>query len=103
MGRKKFKLPRFEGDQGAFCSHLLNKDDWVTLVLTLFILLEQKSDIPDEGILKSLAESENPYVRQMASRVMNAPHDDSDKMEDGMETEITIPDKILRLKGIKHI
>ena len=42
VGRKKFKLPRFEGDQGAFCSHLLSKDDWVTLVLTLFILLEQK-------------------------------------------------------------
>ena len=100
VGRKKFKLPRFEGDQGAFCSHLLNKDDWVTLVLTLFLLLEQKNVIPDEGILKNLAESENPHVRQLASRVMNAPHDDSDKMEDGMETEITIPDKILRLKGI---
>ena len=27
-------------------------------------------------------------------------HDGSNKMEEGMETEITIPDKILRLKGI---
>jgi hypothetical protein len=100
VGRKKFKLPDFDGDQSAFCAHLLDKRDWVTLVLTLFFLLDQKRDILDEGILKDLAESENPYVRQMASRVLDARHGDSDKMEDGMETEITIPDKILRVKGI---
>jgi hypothetical protein len=100
VGRKKFKLPRFEGDQRAFCSHLLQKDDWVILVLTLFLLLDRKNDILDEGILKHLAESENSYVRQMALKVMNVRNDDSDNMEEGMETEITIPDKILRLKGI---
>ena len=100
VGRKKFKLPRFEGDERAFCSHLLHKDDWVTLVLTLFLLLDRKDDLLDEGILNHLAESKNPYVRQMAKMIMDARHDDSDKMEDGMETEITIPDKILRLKGI---
>jgi HEAT repeat protein len=100
VGRKKFKLPRFEGDQAAFSSHLLHKDDWVLRVLTLFLLLESKNDILDKGILKNLAESENPYVCQMAKRIIDGRHDDSDKMEDGMETEITIPDKILRLKGI---
>ena len=36
----------------------------------------------------------------MASWVMGARACDSDKMEDGMETEITIPDKILRVKNI---
>ncbi len=100
VGRKKFKLPRFEGDERAFCSHLLHNDDWVTLVLTLFLLLDRKDDLLDEGILNHLAESKNPYVCQMAKMIMDARHDDSDKMEDGMETEITIPDKILRLKGI---
>ena len=100
VGRKKFKLPDFDDDQSAFCAHLLKKTDWVTRVLTLFFLLDQKSDILDEGILKDLAESENPYVRQMVSRVLDSRHGDSDKMEDGMETEITIPDKILRVKGI---
>lgn len=100
VGRKKFKLPDFDGDPSAFYAHILKKTDWVTVVLTLFFLLDQKSHIPDEGILKDLAESETPYVRQMVSRVLDARHGDSDKMEDGMETEITIPDKILRMKGI---
>ena len=100
VGRKKFKLPDFGGDQSAFCAHLLEERDWVTLVLTLFFLLDQKSDILDEGILKNLAESENPYVRQMVSRVLDARHGDSGKMEDDMESEISIPDKILRVKGI---
>ena len=50
--------------------------------------------------MKHLAESENSYVRQMALKVTNVRKDASDNMEEGMETEITIPDKILRLKGI---
>ena len=100
VGRKKFKLSDFDGDQSAFCAHLLDKQDWVTVVLTLFFLLDQEGDILDKGILKGLAESDNPYIRQMASKVRGARHGDSDKMEDGMETEITIPDKILRVKGI---
>ncbi len=99
-GRKKFKLSNFDGDQSAFCAHLLDKHDWVTVVLTLFFLLDQESDILDKGILKGLAESENPYIRQMVTRVRDARHGDSEEMEDGMETEITIPDKILRVKGI---
>ncbi len=100
VGRKKFKLPDFGGDQSALCSHLLEKEDWVTLVLTLFFLLGEKNALSVEGALTHLAESENPHVVQMVSRVMNARKDVSDKVEDGMETEITIPDKILRLKGI---
>ena len=100
VGRKKFKLSDFDGDQSAFCAHLLDKQDWVTVVLTLFFLLDQEGEILDKGILKGLAESDNPYIRQMASKVRGARHGDSDKMEDGMETEITIPDKILRVKGI---
>ena len=100
VGRKKFKLPNFGGDQSALCSHLLGKRDWVTVVLTLFLLANQENDISDKGIVKDLTESENSYVRQMASRVMDARHGDSEKVEDSMETEITIPDKILRVKGI---
>ena len=100
VGRKKFKLRDFGGDQRAICSELLNKRDWVSVILTLFLAANQKDDILDKGIVKDLAESENSYVRQMASWVMGARHGDSDKMEDGMETEITIPDKILRVKNI---
>jgi HEAT repeat protein len=100
VGRKKFKLTDLGDDPGTICSHLLGKRDWVTVVLALFLTANQKIDIPDKGIVKDLAESENAYVRQMASWVLDAPHGDSEKMEDSMEAEITIPDKILRVKGI---
>ena len=100
VGRKKFKLADLGDDHGEICSHLLGKRDWVTVVLTLFLVGNQKIEISDKGIVKDLAESENAHVRQMASWVMNARDGDSEKMEDGMEAEITIPDKILRVKRI---
>jgi len=100
VGRKKFKLVDLGDDPGAICSHLLGKQDWVTVVLALFLTANQKIDISDKGIVKDLAESENLDVRQMALWAMDALHGDSGKMEDSMEAEITIPDKILRVKGI---
>ncbi len=102
VGRKKFKLPNLGGDQNAFCARLLDKDDWVTRVLTLFLLLEDKNELADEDTLKHLTESENPHVVQMATKVIKAREGGLNHMEDGngMEAEITIPDKILRLKGI---
>ncbi|MFH1084075.1 MAG: Npt1/Npt2 family nucleotide transporter [Pseudomonadota bacterium] len=99
-GRRNFKLPDFTSDKGAVCSHLLDKQDWVTVVLALFLISKQGGDGVDKGRIRELRESENIYIRQMAIRAMDMEHHDAGKMEDTMETEISIPDKILRLKGI---
>ena len=100
VGMKNFKLPDFGSDKGAVCPHLLGEQDWVTVVLTLFLISKQGGDGIDMGKVQAFTESENTFIRQMALCAMDIGHHDPGKMEDNMETEISIPDKILRLKGI---
>ncbi|NQU13769.1 MAG: cyclic nucleotide-binding domain-containing protein [Desulfobacteraceae bacterium] len=101
FGRKNFQLPDFDSDKSALCSHFLSKKDWVTVVLTLYLLAKQGLDGVNKGIVKEHIESDNPYIRQMARRVMEMQSGDSAQTEEDMETEMSIPDKILRLKGIE--
>ena len=100
VGIKNFKLPDFGSDKDTICPHLLTKPDWVTVVLTLFLISKQGCDGIDMGKVQAFTESENTFIRQMALCAMDIGHHDPSKMEDNMETEISIPDKILRLKGI---
>ena len=101
VGIKNFKLPDFGSDKGTICPHLLTKPDWVTVVLTLFLISKHGSEGIDMGKVQAFTESENTFIRQMALCAMDMEHHDTGKMEDNnMETEISIPDKILRLKGI---
>lgn len=99
-GMKNFKLPDFGSDKGAIFPHLLGEQDWVTVVLTLFLISKQGGDGIDMGKVRAFTESENTFIRQMALCAMDIGHHDPGKMEDNMKTEISIPDKILRLKGI---
>ncbi|HEJ83221.1 MAG TPA: cyclic nucleotide-binding domain-containing protein [Desulfobacteraceae bacterium] len=99
-GRKHFKLPDFGTDQAAVVAHLLKEQDWVTVVLTLYLVSEQGRDGVDRETLRSLAGSENRHIRQMAQRAMDKEDQDPVKLEEMMETETSIPEKILRLKSI---
>jgi len=99
-GMKNFKLPDFGADKGVICSHLLGKPDWVTVVLTLNLISNQGTDGVDIETIRKFTASENGYIRQMALRAMDTEHHGPGKMEETMETEISIPDRILRLKGI---
>ncbi|MBW2203300.1 MAG: cyclic nucleotide-binding domain-containing protein, partial [Deltaproteobacteria bacterium] len=99
-GMKNFKLPDFSSDKGTVCPHLLGEKDWVTVVLTLFLISKQGSDGIDMGKVQAFTESDNAFIRQMALCAIDMGHHDPGKMEDNMKTEISIPDKILRLKGI---
>ena len=100
VGVKNFKLPDFSSDKGTVYPHLLGEKDWVTVVLTLFLISKQGDDEIDMGKVQVFTESENPFIRQMALSATETGHHDPGKMEDSMETGISIPDKILRLKGI---
>jgi len=100
-GRKNFKLPDFGSDKSALCTHFLATNDWVTVVLTLYFLTRQGLDGVSPEAVQEHIESENPYVRQMARRLMGKERVDSAKTGEDMETEMSIPDKILRLKGIE--
>ena len=99
-GMKHFKLPDFGTDKGAVCAHLLHEQDWVTVVLTLYLISRQGRDGVGTELIRELAGSENKYIRQMALRAMDREDQDPRKLEETMETETSIPEKILRLKNI---
>lgn len=98
VGQKNFKLPDFtKMDIRPF---LLEQEDWMTVVLALYYLTEHGLEGVDEADIQKLTEADSPYVQQMARRVMHRQHMESGSAEEKMESEIAIPDKILRLKGI---
>jgi ATP/ADP translocase len=101
MGRKNFQLADFDSDRSAIYSHFLATEDWVTVVLTLYLLANHGLDGLNMGVVQKHADSENPYIRQMTDRVLDIQRADSAKTEEDMETEMSIPDKILRLKEIE--
>jgi len=101
VGKKNFKLPHLGSDNASVFSHFLAKEDWVTVLLALYIMAQEKPDGADPKTLLELTESDNSHVRQMAQTVWKQTQDDPLKKEHEMDTEITISDKILHLKGIE--
>jgi len=99
-GRKHFKLPDFADGKSALCTHLLNDQDWVTVVLTLHLISQQEGDGIDMEAIQRLTASDNRYIGQMARRAMGGKHQGPVDTEETMETETSIPEKILRLKNI---
>ena len=99
-GMKHFKLPDFGKDAGPLYAHLLQDSDWVTVVLTLHLICARGRDGVDPEVIRQLTESENKYIRQMAGRALKDEDHDTLTMEETMETETSIPEKILRLRNI---
>jgi hypothetical protein len=102
VGRKNFDLPEFDSNKTALYSWFLAEQDWVTVVLILNLIASQGLNMLDKGKIQELGDSENAYIRGMARRLINIQHDYPAKKEEDMPTTISIPEKILHLKGI-HI
>ncbi|MDZ7697442.1 MAG: cyclic nucleotide-binding domain-containing protein [Deltaproteobacteria bacterium] len=98
LGKKNFKLPNF--DKIDVLPYLLEQEDWVTRVLVLYHLSRHGLNGVDEASIHRLGDAASPYVCQMARMVMSQQQMESVTAEEEMETEISIPDKILRLRGI---
>jgi len=101
VGRRNFQLPDFHSDKAILYSHLLGNKDWVTVILTLYMAEDLGLERIDREAILELTRSENTHIRQMAQSVMDLHEGHSGKKEDSMELEITIPDKILLLRGIE--
>ena len=102
IGRKNFNLPDFESNTDDLFARLLSKEDWVTVLLTLHLAVKEGGEGIDREILEPLLDSENDYIRWMAQCVIIVENEDTAGREALMATEISIPDKIIHLKGI-HI
>jgi hypothetical protein len=94
-GGKHFRLPRFDSNRAALYSHLLDKDNWVTVMLTLHLAAANGLDGLDGEVIQRLEGSEDPHMRQMAKYFS-----DVAAREEAMETTISITDKILHLRSI---
>jgi ATP/ADP translocase len=101
VGRRNFQLPDFYSDTTALYSHLLDEKDWVTVTLALYMAEDIGMERVDRETVLNLTRSENTHIRQMAQCVMDQHEGHSGTKEDNMEAEITIPDKILLLRGIE--
>lgn len=100
-GRKAFPIPKLDSDRGALFERLLTTHGWVTVVLALSLAQDPEEDgVPRERI-SELTSSENPHICRMAQRLLKGPMEPPSNKENAMETELTIPDKILLLKGIE--
>jgi ATP/ADP translocase len=101
VGRKNFQLPDFHSDKAKLYTHLLGKKDYVTVILTLAMAEDLDLERIDRKIVLELTQSKNTYIRHMAQYIINQQEGDSTKKENNMETEISIPDRILLLRGIE--
>ncbi|KPK30065.1 MAG: hypothetical protein AMK69_04495 [Nitrospira bacterium SG8_3] len=101
IGRKNFDLPDFDSNAALLYQHLLAKYDWVTVVLALYLIGRQGFDGVKKGIVEDLANADNPYIQQMAQGLVSGKSTHVHREEADMETSSSIPDKILRLRGIQ--
>ena len=101
VGRKKFKLPDFDSDPAGIYPHLLAKQNWVTVVLTLYLVSHQGVDDSVKEAVEDLTGSKNVYICQIAQCVFDLKQDRPVKKEDEMGTEMSVPDKILHLRKIQ--
>jgi ATP/ADP translocase len=101
IGRKNFELPSFDSNAALLYHHLLAKYDWVSVVLTLYLLGKQGLDGVHKEIVEDLAESDNLHIQQMAQNIVSGKPTHVHREEADMETSSSIPDKILRLRGIQ--
>jgi ATP/ADP translocase len=101
IGRKNFQILDFDSSPGILFQHLLAKYDWVTVVLTLYLMGKQGLDGVNVEISEDLAQSKNRYIQQMAQTMVKTETSPIQSKETDMETSTSIPDKILRLRGIQ--
>jgi len=102
VGKKNFRLPRFDNDISRLIKHLLEENNWVTVSLSLYSLagLDLKGQLTSAIQEKALAE--NPRIRLLAGRIAAREGSKGDLKEETMGEELSVPDKIILLKGI-HI
>lgn len=101
-GKRHFKLMDLNAGKTELCNRLLSEEDWVSVVLTLNLIAAQGTNGLDQSRIRELAATGNAQVRQMARWTLGRVGDDAERKEQSMAgDEITIPEKILHLRGIQ--
>ena len=101
VGRKEFKIQRFGGDVTALCAHLLEKRDWVTVILALKLIEAGGFDGVGIEACRPFIDTQNPHTRFVARGILQEEGASSKEMDMETSTSISVPDKILHLRGIQ--
>lgn len=100
VGRREYKIPDYTRDTPGLYRHLLQRDDELTVMLTLQFMAERDHPV-DRALLTPLASHDNPHIRNLARR-MTARKSTADAQEDqSMMDALTLPNIILLLKKIE--
>jgi hypothetical protein len=101
VGKEQFQLPDLEPDPSVLFSHLLSRDDWVTVVLSLYVIGGHGCVDIDMGIIEKLAMSPDWRICQTARWVLQGQKAERNETEHQLEDGICVPERILHLRGIR--
>jgi hypothetical protein len=102
IGRQHYDLTDYQSHTPALLGHLLGRhDDWISILITLYLLENsQKLDV-DIGRISKLTDNGNAHIRTMAKRVIRKfSSPDQEEVMD-MDTDLALPDIVLKLKSIE--
>ncbi|MBS3755760.1 MAG: cyclic nucleotide-binding domain-containing protein [Desulfobacterales bacterium] len=100
-GRKFFRLPRYVSVSRDLFPELLKSPDWLEIVLALCILRHEAEILErHRAAVQELKSAPDAHIRQMAQKIVPGDAWELDPKEQIMDTELTVPEKILLLKNI---
>ncbi len=93
-------IPTYADRIKELCHHLLQRDDRLSVLLTLYAVAQINSLAVDKDILVALSSHDDREISRLAVK-LNDKHSQLSPEEDhGMLAPLTLPDIILRLKGV---
>lgn len=102
VGRQHYDLANYQSHSRVLLGHLLGRhDDWLSILMTLYLLEKsQRLDVDIDHISK-LANNGNRHIRTMAKRVIRKFESPQHKEVMDMDTDLALPDIVLKLKSIE--
>ncbi len=102
IGRRHYDLTDYSGKPDTLLNHLLGRHgDWLSILMTLYLLENSPHLVVDTHLIESLKKDGNPHISTMANRVIAKRVASSPTEEKDMESELALPDIILKLKPIE--
>jgi len=101
VGRKNFKLPQFGKEKESFLTWLVEKKEWLSVILLLGLMKEDDLEERDRQVIAELEKSTKTYVSKVARHVLIRTGHYKGAKEDVMASEVVATDKILLLKKIE--
>ena len=101
LGSKLFELPKKFANHKALWRYFLARSDWVTVVLSLSLLIQGKEPSPDDELLIPLTKSENSYVRSLAESLISGQKATPERETAEMQQQTSLSEKILLLRGME--